>query len=100
MRSLEHTPEPEKLGRIAAIDVARGLALLGMGVYHLSWDLAYFGFAPPNVPYTPAMRVCFAYGRGRVPRVGRRVVRDAHTRRPAARAFLRRLAIVAGAASW
>ena len=44
-------------GRIDAIDVARALALLGMVAYHLSWDLAYFGLAPPELPFTPAMRV-------------------------------------------
>jgi hypothetical protein len=44
MRNHDLTSEPTKLGRIAAIDVARGLALIGMGVYHLIWDLAHFGF--------------------------------------------------------
>ena len=44
-------------GRIDAIDIARALALLGMVVYHLSWDLAYFGFASPGLPFTPAMRI-------------------------------------------
>ena len=43
--------------RIAAIDVARGLALIGMAVYHLSWDLAYFGLAPAALPFSPGMRI-------------------------------------------
>ena len=43
--------------RIAAIDVARGLALIGMAVYHLSWDLAYFGLAPAGLPFSPQMRI-------------------------------------------
>jgi uncharacterized membrane protein len=43
--------------RIAALDVARGLALIGMGVYHLSWDLADFGFAPAGLPFSPELRV-------------------------------------------
>ena len=37
-------------GRIAAIDVARGSALVGMAVYHLSWDLAYFVFTLSHPP--------------------------------------------------
>jgi uncharacterized membrane protein len=86
-------------GRIAAIDVARGLALLGMGVYHLSWDLAYFGFAPPNFPYSPGMRVfshvvaCVFLGLVGVS------LAIAHRDGPRWGAFLRRLAIVAGAAA-
>ena len=43
--------------RIAAIDVARGLALIGMAVYHLSWDLAYFDLAPAALPFSPGMRI-------------------------------------------
>ncbi len=31
-------------GRIALLDAARGLALLGMVVFHLEWDLAHFGY--------------------------------------------------------
>ncbi len=30
--------------RIAAIDVARGMALLAMAVYHFTWDLEFFGY--------------------------------------------------------
>jgi len=30
--------------RLAVIDVARGLAVVAMVVYHLSWDLSWFGF--------------------------------------------------------
>jgi len=29
--------------RYAAIDAARGLALVAMFVFHIIWDLAYFG---------------------------------------------------------
>lgn len=49
--------ERVKLGRVAAVDVARGFALVGMGVYHLTWDLAHFGFVAPSVPFAPAMRL-------------------------------------------
>lgn len=53
---MSHAPDA-RLRRIDAIDVARAFALLGMVAYHLSWDLAYFGFAPPNLPFTSGMRI-------------------------------------------
>jgi uncharacterized membrane protein len=43
--------------RLDAVDVARGLALAAMAVYHLTWDLAYFGVAAPETPFTPQMRI-------------------------------------------
>ncbi len=36
-------------GRIAAIDIARTIALLAMAVYHFSWDLEFFGYAHPGM---------------------------------------------------
>jgi uncharacterized membrane protein len=89
----------EPPGRIAAIDVARGSALVGMAVYHLSWDLAYFGFAPLSLPYSPGMRIyshivaCAFLGLVGVS------LAIAHRDGPRWRAFFRRLAIVAGAAA-
>jgi uncharacterized membrane protein len=43
--------------RVAAIDMARGAALVGMALYHLSWDLAYFHLAPADLPVIPPMRL-------------------------------------------
>ena len=43
--------------RVAAIDVARGVALIGMAFYHLSWDFAYFRLAPADFPVIPPMRL-------------------------------------------
>jgi uncharacterized membrane protein len=43
--------------RVDGVDCARGLALVGMAVYHLSWDLADFRLAPPTLPFTPHMRL-------------------------------------------
>ena len=37
-----------KSGRIALIDVARGIALLAMAIYHFSWDLEFFGYTLPG----------------------------------------------------
>ena len=39
------------------VDVFRALALFGMVGYHLTWDLAYFGFVDRHVPFAPLMRV-------------------------------------------
>ena len=39
---------PEKAPRIAAIDIARGVALLAMAIYHFAWDLEFFGYAAPG----------------------------------------------------
>lgn len=35
--------------RIDAIDVARGLALVAMAIYHFAWDLEFFGYAEPGM---------------------------------------------------
>ena len=43
--------------RIDAVDCARGVALIGMAAYHLSWDLADFRLASPMLPFTPPMRL-------------------------------------------
>ena len=39
-------------GRIFAIDLYRGIALLAMASYHLLWDLADFGYLDPGYPAT------------------------------------------------
>ena len=35
--------------RIEAIDIARGVALLAMAVYHFAWDLEFFGYVEPGL---------------------------------------------------
>ena len=47
----------QRLGRVDTVDCARGLALIGMGAYHLSWDLAILQLAPPMLPFMPPMRL-------------------------------------------
>jgi uncharacterized membrane protein len=36
--------QPRASGRIAAIDMARGIALIAMAIYHFTWDLEFFGY--------------------------------------------------------
>jgi uncharacterized membrane protein len=35
-------------GRLEAIDLARGFALLAMAIYHFAWDLEFFGYVEPG----------------------------------------------------
>jgi len=37
-------PDPLRHRRIDAIDLARGLALIAMAIYHFTWDLEFFGY--------------------------------------------------------
>ena len=86
-------------GRVDAVDCARALALIGMVVYHLSWDLADYGFVSPAFPFTPPMRafshmVASAF----LALVGVSLAL-AHRKALNLPAFFRRLAIVGGAAA-
>ena len=89
----------KRSGRVDAIDCARGLALVGMAIYHLSWDLADFRLAPPWLPFTPQMRL-FSHivASAFLVLVGASLAL-AHRKGLNPRAFWRRFAIVAGAAA-
>ena len=41
--------------RLSALDALRGLALIGMFIYHLTWDLGYFRLVSPDLPFSPVM---------------------------------------------
>lgn len=41
------TPRP----RFAVLDIARGVAIIAMAIYHFCWDLAYFRFIDADVGY-------------------------------------------------
>ena len=85
--------------RLAAVDVTRGAALIGMAAYHLSWDLAYFGLAPPDFPLTPPMRLFSHLVAGTfLALVGVSLVL-AHHDGLHRRAFQRRLGLICGAAA-
>ncbi|MEN0000325.1 MAG: heparan-alpha-glucosaminide N-acetyltransferase [Pseudomonadota bacterium] len=45
-----------KARRIAGIDIARGVALVCMAIYHFVWDLTFFGYLEPAVATTGPMR--------------------------------------------
>lgn len=42
-------PGPQDRRRIDAIDLARGVALVAMAIYHFAWDLEFFGYAAPGM---------------------------------------------------
>ena len=44
-------------GRWRALDAARGLAVLAMVVFHVIWDLAHFGYAPANLPWSAPVKI-------------------------------------------
>ena len=42
--------EPVKRkSRLEAIDLARGVALVAMAIYHFAWDLGFFGYTAPDM---------------------------------------------------
>lgn len=49
----------KKRPRLVVIDIARGVAILAMAIYHLGWDLSFYRFIPVDVGYDPGW-VAFA----------------------------------------
>jgi uncharacterized membrane protein len=89
----------QRLGRVDAVDCARGLALIGMAGYHLTWDLADFRLVSPLLPFTPGMRLLsHVVASAFLALVGVSLAL-AHRHRIKWPAFWRRLGIVAGAAA-
>ena len=85
--------------RAAAIDAARGAALVGMAFYHLSWDLAYFRWIPIGFPATPGMRLVSHSVAGAFLLLVGVSLALAHRAGFRARAFWRRIIVIAGAAA-
>jgi uncharacterized membrane protein len=89
---------PARQPRIEAIDLARGLALIAMAVYHFSWDLELFGYLDPGTTAHGWLRLlarCTASSFLVLVGVSLYL---AHGRGIRWRSFLLRLAMVAGAA--
>ncbi|AAL51990.1 hypothetical protein BMEI0809 [Brucella melitensis bv. 1 str. 16M] len=42
---METTPSPRP--RLGRIDIAHGIALIAMAIYHFGWDLEFFGYMAP-----------------------------------------------------
>ena len=88
-----------EINRVDAVDFARGAALVGMAAYHLVWDLADFRLAPPDAPFSPAMRLLsHAVAIAFLAIVGVSLAL-AHKDRLDLPRFWRRIATVAGAAA-
>ena len=89
----------KRSGRVDAINGVRGLALIGMAGYHLTWDLADFQLVSPLLPFTPGMRLLsHVVASVFLALVGVSLaLAHAHGFNP--RAFWRRFGIVAGAAA-
>lgn len=47
---------PAPVRRLAVIDLARGVALLAMALYHLTWDLGFLRLTPENAALSPVGR--------------------------------------------
>ena len=89
----------KRSGRVDAVDCARGLAIIGMAAYHLTWDLADFRLIWPLLPFTPPMRLLSHVVASVFLALVGVSLALAHRKGFRQRAFWRRLAIVAGAAA-
>lgn len=85
-------------GRYGWLDVARGVALLAMAIYHFTFDLAMFGLIDPSVPVeTPWREVARLIAGSFLFLVGLGLV-IGHGRGVRWGSFWRRFAMIAGAA--
>lgn len=101
MSAADHAPPPplKRRSRLDLLDLARGLALLAMFVFHFAYDLSHFGLIETNVPAHPGWSLFARLIAGSfLTIVGVSLVlatRNGLNRR----AFLKRLAMVAAAAA-
>ncbi|WP_022703165.1 heparan-alpha-glucosaminide N-acetyltransferase, partial [Pseudorhodobacter ferrugineus] len=86
------------LPRILWLDIARSLAVLGMVIYHFTFDLAMFGFIAPYVPVSGFWAVFARAVAGSFLLLAGFSLVLMHGQRIAWPRFWRRLAIVVGAA--
>ena len=90
---------PPSRSRLDVVDLARGIALLAMFVFHFAYDLSYFGLIDVDVPVEPGWRWFARLIAGSfLTLVGFSLVLATRhgLNRPA---YLKRLAMVAGAAA-
>jgi uncharacterized membrane protein len=85
--------------RLAVLDLARGLAVVAMAAYHLSWDLSWFGFVDWPVAQGPGWRVFAASIAGSFLFMAGVSLDLAHHESIRWRPFWRRFAVIAAAAA-
>lgn len=85
--------------RLAVIDLARGLAVIAMVIYHLSWDLSWFGFVQWPVAQGFGWRLFAASIAGSFLFLAGVSLDLAHHEAIRWQAFWRRLATIAAAAA-
>lgn len=91
-------PSAGRMARIPLIDAMRGAGIVAMVIYHLAWDLSYFGFIVVNVPADRGWTIFARLIAGSfLALVGVSLVL-AHRSGIRPRPFLRRLAIISAAA--
>ncbi|NGP17419.1 heparan-alpha-glucosaminide N-acetyltransferase [Devosia aurantiaca] len=49
---MSQTANPKR-PRLLVVDIARGVAIIAMAIYHLSWDLSFYRFIPVDVGFDP-----------------------------------------------
>ena len=90
--------QPQARQRIELIDIARGLALVAMAIYHFTWDLDFFGYIEPGTSVTGGWKVfARSIASSFLFLVGFSLYL-AHGERIRGRAFLKRLAVIVTAA--
>lgn len=89
------TPIP----RLHWLDMARTLALIGMIAFHFTYDLAMFGYVPPDTPFAPPFSVLARVVAGSFLAMAGFSLYLAHGQGIRWQPFLRRLAVLAAAAA-
>lgn len=93
------TSAPARGGRLEFVDLVRGLAIVGVVIYHFAWDLGFFQYVAVDVSADPAWRTFARLLAGSfLALVGVSLVL-AHRSGFRRHAFVRRLAVIAGAAA-
>jgi uncharacterized membrane protein len=89
----------KRAGRIPLVDAARGIALLAMFVFHLTWDFSYFGYIDSQIVFERALSIFGdTIGSTFLAIAGASLIL-AHAPKFRARAYWRHLAIIIAAAA-
>lgn len=87
------------IARLAWLDMARGLAVIAMVIFHLIWDLAHFGYIEHSIPWSTPVKAfghVIAFSFLSIAGLSLAMAHRDHIRWPA---FWRRFAVIAGAAA-